>query len=152
RAPRRWYVFSRSATSLFTSDRKPRLPAAYSPARKPPSRSARPVDSSPKYPCEPEADQMAANVLGMGEPTPAVPTQMPSAQGSSDRPLDAAIRARLEPRFGHDFSRVRVHTDASAAASARRLNARAYTVGSNIVFAAGRYDPQSFQGQRLIAH
>jgi outer membrane protein OmpA-like peptidoglycan-associated protein len=66
--------------------------------------------------------------------------------------LDAATRAALEPRFGHDFSRIKVHADAKAADSARQVNALAYTVGEDVVFARGQYQPGSSQGQRLIAH
>jgi hypothetical protein len=58
----------------------------------------------------------------------------------------------MEPRFGRDFSRVRVHTDARAAASAQALNALAYTVGRNVVFGAGQYSPGTSQGDRLVAH
>lgn len=71
---------------------------------------------------------------------------------SSARPLDQGARAKLEPSFGYDFSQVRVHTDDQAASSAESLNARAYTVGSDIVFGAGAYAPASREGQRLIAH
>ena len=53
---------------------------------------------------------------------------------SPGQPLDPATRAFMEPRFGHDFSTVRVHTDARAAASARTVNALAYTVGRDVVF------------------
>jgi hypothetical protein len=55
-------------------------------------------------------------------------------------------------RFGHDFSRVRVHTDEGAAASARALGARAYTVGPDIVFGAGEYRPGTREGRWLLAH
>ncbi len=58
----------------------------------------------------------------------------------------------MESRFGHDFSGVRIHTDAQAAESARALNALAYTVGRDIVFDAGRYSPRTSDGQKLIAH
>lgn len=71
---------------------------------------------------------------------------------SSGQPLDANIRAFLEPRFGHDFSQVRVHTDARAVESAHAVNALAYTVGRNVVFGEGRYIPGSIEGQGLIAH
>ncbi|SEF14961.1 protein of unknown function [Rhizobiales bacterium GAS191] len=67
-------------------------------------------------------------------------------------PLDAATRAYFEPRFGHDFSRVRVHIGTSAEQSAWDLNAHAYTVGHNIVFGAGRFAPGTHEGRRLIAH
>jgi hypothetical protein len=58
----------------------------------------------------------------------------------------------MEPRFGHDFARVRVHTDKRAAESAQAINAHAYTAGDNIVFGAGRYAPGSPEGRRLVAH
>jgi len=66
--------------------------------------------------------------------------------------LAPAARAFFEPRFGHAFDRVRIHTDAHAAESARAVNALAYTVGHNIVFGAGQYKPDTSEGRRLIAH
>lgn len=71
---------------------------------------------------------------------------------SPGQPLDPATRAFMEPRFGHDFSRVRVHTGAMADESAGDVNALAYTVGSHVVFGAGRFAPGTRQGRRLIAH
>lgn len=58
----------------------------------------------------------------------------------------------MEPRFGHDLSHVRIHTDAAAAASARAVQARAYTAGQHIVFAAGAYRPATDDGRTLLAH
>ena len=58
----------------------------------------------------------------------------------------------MESRFGHDFSGVRVHDDPVAAESARAVNARAYTVGEDIAFASGQYDPNSHSGSHLLAH
>jgi hypothetical protein len=75
-----------------------------------------------------------------------------STIASGGQPLDPQVRSTLEPRFGHDFSNVQVHTDASAARSAEAVEAHAYTVGSHIAFNAGQYDPQSAGGQQLIAH
>jgi hypothetical protein len=71
---------------------------------------------------------------------------------SPGQPLDQATRAFMEPRFGHDFSQVRVHADAQAAESAQALNALAYTAERDIVFGAGRYAPGAFEGRRLLAH
>jgi hypothetical protein len=71
---------------------------------------------------------------------------------SPGQPLDPASRAYFEPRFGHDFSQVRVHADARAADSAQAIRARAYTVGCDIVFGAGQYDPGSEQSRKLLAH
>jgi len=58
----------------------------------------------------------------------------------------------MEPRFGHDFSKVRVHTDKRAVESARSVNALAYTVGRDIVFGEGQYAPGAVRGKRLLAH
>ena len=66
--------------------------------------------------------------------------------------LDAAARQEMEARLGHDFSRVRVHTDAQAAASADAVQAEAYTVGPHVAFASGRYVPSAPAGRRLLAH
>jgi hypothetical protein len=71
---------------------------------------------------------------------------------SSGQPLDAATRAFFESRFGHDFGRVRVHTDERAEQSARNVNAHAYTVGHDIVFSTGKFSPVTREGQRLLAH
>jgi hypothetical protein len=58
----------------------------------------------------------------------------------------------MEPLFGHDFSRVRIHADAQADEAAYAMDAKAFTVGSHIVFAAGRYAPHTAEGQHLLAH
>gem|GEM_PF-6745389 len=71
---------------------------------------------------------------------------------SSGRPLDKATRAFMEPRFGYDFSHVRVHTDALAERSTRNVNALAYVVGRDIVFGAGQYAPHINAGRHLLAH
>jgi hypothetical protein len=71
---------------------------------------------------------------------------------SPGQPLDLATRAFMEPRFGRDFSRVRVHSGAVAENSARDVNAHAYTVEHNIVFGAGQFTPRTHEGRRLIAH
>jgi hypothetical protein len=71
---------------------------------------------------------------------------------SPGQSLDLQTRKFFEPRFGHDFGRVRVHTGDKAAKSANAVNARAYTVGSNVVFAAGEYAPSVNAGRELIAH
>jgi hypothetical protein len=110
---------------------------------------------------EQEAVRVADQVLAVGV-DPAVrhmqsriqrykgPTtgQMDAVPGSVDRilaspgsPLDPALRQDMEWRFGHDFSRVRVYTDAKAAESARDVKAHAYTVGQSIVFGTGQFAP-----------
>lgn len=67
-------------------------------------------------------------------------------------PLPIEVRSYFEPRFRHDFSQVRVHTDALAAESAQSLKARAYTIGSDISFGSGEFAPATHRGRRLLAH
>jgi hypothetical protein len=81
-----------------------------------------------------------------------IPPMVHGVLNSTGHPLDAATRAFMEPRFGHNFSRVRVHTDARAAESARAMNALAYTQGRNIVLAHGQYSPSTLAGKKLLAH
>ncbi len=80
------------------------------------------------------------------------PASVDQVLASPGRPLDTALRQDMERRFGHDFSQVRVHSDAAAEQSARDANAHAYTAGHNIVFGAGRFAPRTHEGRRLIAH
>ena len=67
-------------------------------------------------------------------------------------PVPASVREALEPRLGHDLSSVRIHAGPAAAASALQIRASAYTVGNQIAFGPGRYDPGSGAGRALIAH
>jgi hypothetical protein len=71
---------------------------------------------------------------------------------SPGQPLDRETRAFMEPRFGHDFGKVRLHTDAQANESAQSVNALAYTVGPQIVFGAGPYQPGAASDTELLAH
>ncbi len=68
------------------------------------------------------------------------------------RPLDSPTRDFMQARFGQDFSKVRVHTGPDADRSARSVQARAFTVGQNVVMARGQYAPTTSQGRRLLAH
>jgi len=81
-----------------------------------------------------------------------VPPIVHDVLGSSGQPLDPATRDFMEPRFGHDFSQVRVHSDGKAATSSRSIQALAYTAGRDIVFAPDQYSPQTESGKRLLAH
>jgi hypothetical protein len=90
----------------------------------------------------------AQNVAGPQSAPPVVDAVL----AESGAPLDTATRGFMEARFGHDFSRVRVHTDARAAESAHAIHAAAYTVGNHLVFAAGAFQPSTTAGQRLLAH
>jgi hypothetical protein len=68
------------------------------------------------------------------------------------RPLDKSTRNFMESRFGHDFSDVRIHTEAMASRSAEAVTARAYTVGRDIAFRHGQYTPDTTEGRNLLAH
>jgi hypothetical protein len=124
-------------------------------------------------PLEQEADRVADQVLGgathsaasgapphiqrftgqaTGQTDTTAPASVDRVLAGSGRPLGPALRQEMEQRFGHDFSRVRVHSGAASDKSARDVNAHAYTAGHNIVFGAGRYEPGTYAGRRLIAH
>lgn len=81
-----------------------------------------------------------------------VPPIVHDVLGSSGQPLDTSTRAFMESRFGHDFSQVRVHTDAKAAESAQAVNAFAFTLGKDVVFGEGQYAPGTSEGRRLLSH
>lgn len=99
-------------------------------------------------PCE-ECLQRSAASPAQSAVAPAIVHDVLQSPG---RPLDAATRSFMEPRLDHDFRQVRIHTSAEAAASARGLNALAYTHGNNIAFAEGQYSPRTHSGQHLLAH
>jgi hypothetical protein len=93
-----------------------------------------------------------AAVSGGGEHVPSSVQHEIHASRGGGAPLSAALRTDLEPRFGYDFSNVRVHTDGRAASLARALGARAFTVGSDIMFGAGSFRTETPEGKRLLAH
>jgi hypothetical protein len=118
---------------------------------------------------EQEADHVAEQVMRMPEQRPRptflnagrdagqdagrdVPSVVHETLQSRGQPLDPGSRAFMESRLGHDFSGVRIHTDAKAAESARAVHARAYTAGRDVVFGAGQYSPGTPTGRRLLAH
>jgi len=101
---------------------------------------------------EPEEDeeelQAKATSGRISEVNPNLESHIQSLKGGG-KPLPKSERAYFEPRFGQDFSQVRVHSDAQAA---RAVNARAFTVGKDVIFGAGQYSPGTREGQRLMAH
>jgi hypothetical protein len=120
---------------------------------------------------EQEADRIADQVTTPGESTrtgqiPRVqkfsaasthansvaPESVNKTLAESGRPMDSSLARDMGQRFNQDFSNVRVHSGEKAEQSARDVNARAYTVGRNIVFGAGSFTPDTLDGQRLIAH
>jgi hypothetical protein len=140
-----------------------------------PSVRAKLTVSTPGDIHEREADSVAENVMGLGgqdtrearPPTAggnsarteraanipaAVTPAVDGALRSTGRPLDRDVREFMEPRFGYDFSGVRVHADDAARKSAREMRANAYTVGREIVFDPEHYAPATSEGRRLIAH
>jgi len=80
---------------------------------------------------------------------PAIVSEVLNTSGHA---LDPATRAYMEPRFGYDFSNVRVHSDELASASTRAVQARAYTVGRHIVFSNREPSPQTPAAWPLMAH
>lgn len=126
----------------------------------PPVAGAATPDAPPRRcaSCKADDDIAGAETLRRQPVTPAIapPTGVPAsvrqALDTPGRPLDAATRAYFEPRFGLDLGGVRVHTDALAERSAADIAARAYTLGADIVFAAGEYAPRGAAGRHLLAH
>jgi hypothetical protein len=102
--------------------------------------------------CEECGEQRLQRKAVAGAPIANAPGPVRSALASPGQSLNAGLREMFEPRFGHDFSRVRVHTDGEAANSARAVNALAYTVGNDVVFGNGQYRPSTADGQKLLAH
>jgi hypothetical protein len=90
----------------------------------------------------------AGSNAGSGEAPPIVHDVL----RSPGHPLDKSTRDFMEPRFGQDFSNVRVHTDTRAAESAQAVDAKAYTVGNNVVFGPGEFAPGTHEGQKLLGH
>ena len=107
-------------------------------------------------PAERDADALATRALAPSSQPQSrrqIPESVFAASGTgSGAPLAPAIRHDFESRFGHDLRHVRVHTDSRAAASARAVDAAAYTVGPDLVFGEGRYAPGTGAGRRLLAH
>lgn len=101
--------------------------------------------------CKSKRQRVQRRAADSGAPASA-PESVHRTLASPGRPLDAGTRDFMESRFGHDFSQVRVHTDSQAGESARAINAHAYTAGSDIAFAPGKYQPESQSGRQLLAH
>ena len=85
------------------------------------------------------------------EVNPALSSSIQSLKGGG-QPLSENDRTFFEPRFGYDFSKVRVHTDTRAAETTRAVNAQAFTLGKDVMFGAGQYHPSTLEGMSLLAH
>lgn len=131
----------------------------------------------PKDKYEQEADRVADEVMRMPKPrvqrqeepeeeeilqtkgrkgqtpkvTPDLESHIQSLKGTGQF-LPKSVRNFFEPRFGHDFDKVRIHTNSEAAKLSRAMNAKAFATGRNIVFGPGQYAPEATAGKRLLAH
>lgn len=94
--------------------------------------------------------QIQRSADGGGEPAEAADGI--AGRLGSGRPLDPSVRSFFEPRYGVDFGAVRVHSDASADAAAKGVNALAFTLGRDVVFRSDQYAPHTESGRRLLAH
>jgi outer membrane protein OmpA-like peptidoglycan-associated protein len=124
-------------------------------------------------PAEREAERVANEVVDSGEPTTDTESSVDirrSASGEGQTsvdgrtearidalrgggsPLSRSVRSYFEPRFGRDFSDVRVHTGSEADAVARSIEAEAFTVGRDVAFASGNYRPETTAGRELLGH
>jgi hypothetical protein len=103
--------------------------------------------------CEKEAQtpptEMSTTHLPASRDAPGLRPEVLSTPGQA---LDAGERRRMERRFGHDFSTVRIHADTQAAQAAEQQGALAFTVGQHIFFGSGQYRPEQSAGRRLLAH
>jgi hypothetical protein len=131
--------------------------------------------SSPGDAAEQEAQEVGRRIAGMPEPTSPAPIRRaqagavqrraiaPTMAGpdvvaglhgsrSSGAPLPRSVRSFMEPRFGADFGAVRVHTDAQAASLSNQLSAHAFTIGHDVYFNKGQFQPETTEGRELIAH
>ena len=101
-------------------------------------------------PLQRSADLQASAATG-GEVTPQTESTIRSAQGGG-KSLSSDEKSYFEPRFGADFSGVKIHTGGQANDLAKSINARAFTVGSDIFFGSGEYNSDSTDGKKLMAH
>lgn len=105
---------------------------------------------------QPEDEQRKSPLLQRKAQRPVsddrAPDEVEMALRSGGEALPEELRQHFENSFGHDFSRVRIHTDSLAARSAGAVGARAFTVGSDIVFNSGEFQPRSMDGRHLLAH
>ena len=109
----------------------------------------KPLVSSPADVHEREADEAADEVMRASAPSS---SRGATADARGGAQMPGEVRAFFESRFGQDFGSVRLHHDGAAAESAKALDARAYTVGRDVVFGAGEYSPHTHAGRRLLAH
>ena len=141
--PPRWQTPS-PPSALFSLDQRPCLIcSANAPAGAPQRLALSARSARKKNSCVRLRDRL---------PPPRLPSIVHDVIRSPGQPLDHSTRAFMEPRFGRDFSHVRIHADSSSSESASAISAQAYTVGRDIVFNTSNYSPQTTHGLCLIAH
>lgn len=135
---------ARRVAELVVGDRTPEsTPSGEGDAAEPPD-STRPTSSAPSPGTPDERAVPSRSVTWSGE-------RLDALRGRG-QPLPRSVRSVFEQRFGANFSSVRIHTDRRASEMARSLNARAFTVGNDIVFDQNAYAPGTRQGKQLLAH
>ncbi len=143
-----------SVSRLPVMQRKLTIGASNDPLEQEADRIADQVLAAPANPAVSGAPPHIQRFTGQASaPTgTAAPASVDRVLASPGSPLGPALRQDMEQRFGHDFSRVRVHSGAASDKSARDVNAHAYTAGQDIVFGAGQFAPGTLEGRRLLAH
>lgn len=91
-------------------------------------------------------------LAGRAARTTVAPPVVAAAVQRTGTPLEPAVRREFEHRLGHDFSAVRIHSDAEATRATAVVGARAYTLGRHIAIREGLYDPSTTEGRRLLSH
>jgi hypothetical protein len=144
---------ARCAKSKSSLQRKLAIGTSNDPLEREADRVADQVIAAPGHSAVSSAPQRIQRYTGQAtEGTDIAPASVYRVLASSGSPLEPVLLQEMEQRFGHDFSRVRVHSGVAAEHSAREVRANAYTVGYDIVFGAGRLTPGTDEGRRLLAH
>ncbi|HEU4432000.1 MAG TPA: DUF4157 domain-containing protein [Pyrinomonadaceae bacterium] len=142
-----------SATSRLTNRIQTKLTVSnpHDSAEREADRFADQLMRAPESQSDVDLQAKPAGTSAAPEATEEVESYVNGVKGGG-QPLSASSHEYFSSRVGYDFSNVRVHTDSRANESARAINAKAYTIGNDIVFATGQHSPDTQQGQRLLAH
>lgn len=146
-APHNTLRVQRKCASCENYEQSRALAGAGAPPKKPPCKQ-----------CDEESVQRKASEVSSGKPADhsgtesAIPESVPHTLSGGGAPLESPTRVLFENLFQRDFSSVRIHTGGAAAQSTLDLRANAYTVGSHIAFAPGRFEPHGTEGRKLLAH
>ena len=112
-------------------------------------------ESAPMLQLQTEEEEEKVQAKANPGSTPQVSSNLEAriqSRRGTGKPLPTSTRAFMEPRFGHDFSGVRIHNDSQAAGAANELNAQAFTTGQDIFFGSGHYEPHTTKGKLLLGH